>query len=242
VHVIFPLQGSLGPLGQKFGAAAAQNQDLIDLVDAFWKLDEASGSRVDSGPNGLTLTDTGSVGSGAGHVYPTAALFTGSTAQKLGHADDAALQGFATSYTWAAWLKPTSTGTFQAIMSKETPEEYDIYVDHNGGSPRLRVDMSTIVLVGGSGDLAYGSWHLAIVWNDKAAGVTHLQVDNGTVYDSTVHGSVASGTAPFAIGRLATSVAFAASGLYGPEMKFHDVLDASQRPRLWNAGAGLPLY
>ena len=64
---------------------------------AYWRLDETSGSRLDSSGNGHTLTDNNTVTSGAGKVG-TAAVFTRASSERLSRADQPAFEVGAASW------------------------------------------------------------------------------------------------------------------------------------------------
>lgn len=82
---------------------------ITDNIVGYWNLDEASGTRNDSGPNGLHVTastssPTGTTGPGSHN----ATLFTRSNSQYLARATASALQLSGTDFTVCGWVNLTT--------------------------------------------------------------------------------------------------------------------------------------
>lgn len=91
---------------------------LIDNLIAYWKLDETSGTRVDSHSNGLDLTDNNTVGSEAA-VISNGALFASGSSEYLSHAGDALLRP-STNFTLQIWTRLDSTsGTYRVFAHNQ---------------------------------------------------------------------------------------------------------------------------
>ena len=81
---------------------------------SYWKLDEASGTRVDShGPN--PLTPANAPGGAAGKIG-TGCTFNGS--QYLHHPDLIAPLGDE-DFTYTLWFKTTATGVYQGLIGRQ---------------------------------------------------------------------------------------------------------------------------
>lgn len=96
-------------------STATSNTLLLGLV-AYWKLDEASGARIDS-VGGNNLTDNGSTGATTGKIG-NAALFDPALSQNLSIADNASLSiGAGVSLSLSLWIYHTGTGS-RTILNK----------------------------------------------------------------------------------------------------------------------------
>lgn len=105
---------------------------LTTGLTAFWTLDEASGTRVDSSGNGYDLSVGGSAVSSAAGKLNNAASFDGSTVNWLGRANPAlALSGGAV--TISAWVKLNSVSADMGIVGKYAggglADGYKLYFD-----------------------------------------------------------------------------------------------------------------
>lgn len=91
---------------------------LGDNLIAYWKMDEASGTRADATANALNLTDNNTVGSEAG-VINNGAYFQGGSSEYLSHAGDALLRP-STDFTLSMWVRLDSTsGTYRVFAHNQ---------------------------------------------------------------------------------------------------------------------------
>lgn len=102
---------------------------LTDGLLWYYTLEEATGSRADSGPNLLTLSENGTVGNGPG-VISNAADFPGINDNNLAHVFDSVYDLSSTDFTitlWANLTNLTSRRTFLYI-GEGNPSSSDVAV------------------------------------------------------------------------------------------------------------------
>ena len=126
---------------------------LIGLI-AYWRMDEASGTRADIiGSN--DLADTNTVGSAAG-LLGTAADFEASNSEYLSNGLPTGLD-LPTSYTIDCYIRPEAVGGIQILHKRENAAQITIYL--NGNQAALYTDaqvLSTPTLANGS------DYHVAV--------------------------------------------------------------------------------
>lgn len=221
---------------------------LLTSLISYYKMDEASGTRVDSVvASANDLTDNNTVTSAAGKIS-NAGQFTRANSEYLSHADNASLSTGDIDFTWAAWVymdsKPAQT---LYIIDKEGAASTDVeymlrwtdYLDRfdffTGGSSYINVTANTL------GAPSLSTWYLIIVWHDSVANTINIQVNNGTV-DSVGTGGVAPPDT--------TNPVYIGARTNGGPSNFWDgridevgfwkrVLTATERTNLYNGGAGV---
>lgn len=120
-HLYYPRMNQTRQINaHRFAAAGGGGGPLLTGLAAWWKLDEASGTRADSHTNGLDLTDNNTVGSATG-VVSDAADFVSANSEYLSVADNAALD-FTTAFAVSFWAKNTSASfaNYQTYFAKGT--------------------------------------------------------------------------------------------------------------------------
>ncbi len=189
--------GRNSPLGNTFGGYAswgtaasgsAYPSAVIAFVPgAYWRMDESSGNLTDSSGNGNTATANGGLTySQPGALFGnsnTAILFNGTTGY-FSRADTATVDP-ANTLTLLAWIKYTSTGANQCIMSKGAGAFYFGVV---GTSNKLVLGKS------GSPDIVTSTIALDANYHfvaaTKSGTTTHLYIDGvdvtGIVSDQTL--------------------------------------------------------
>lgn len=214
---------------------------LITGLRAYWKLNEASGTRA-SEVNSLTLTDNNTVGSAAGKIG-NAAQFVAASSEYLSHADDA-LFSFTASYTFSLWVYLNSApgaGTQFCLIGKDdgAGREYQIVRDadadswrlYHFGSGGLKIAEKTVVA-------ATSTWYHILADYDSDTQVASIAVNNGAA------GTVASATALtdttsiFALGATSTPSAYL-DGRLDEVGLWARVLTSNERAQLYNGGAGV---
>jgi len=164
---------------------------LLNGLVACWKLDEASGSRVDS-VAGLALTDNDTVTQAAGQVGG-AAQFTAANSEYLSCADSDAWNFTGSAFTLACWVYPDTLPNSAIIASRwSSGGNKEWFLQHTtGGSVRLALSSNGTTDPAANQDavasaaLATGVWHLVIAWYDTADSKAHIRVNNSTVNDAT---------------------------------------------------------
>jgi len=217
---------------------------LLTNLISYWKLDEASGTRVDShGTN--DLTDNGSVGSGTG-IINSAADFESSTPQYLSHSDNSDLSTGDIDFTFACWLKPESVAGNMVIAGKSTAasggEEwilrYNLLADRfrltvQGGSTYTEIDANSF------GFPVVGSWHFVVIWHDSVNNLVGISVNAGTPDTASHTAGVNDGSGPFQIGKYPNDPSQYWDGLVDEAGFWKRVLTSQERTDLYNSGSGL---
>lgn len=237
-HIVIPAMPGLRVHAPR-GTAAASSL-LTDLV-AYWKLDETSGNRADSGPNGLSLTDSGSVGYTTGK-QGNAAVFDG-TAKYLGRTSDAYTQTGDIDFTLAGWFRAANTNegmlvTRDLYLAREYNLQWGLAPGWATFSVWDATDARRMAHVTG---LTHSTWYYVVAWHDAAENTVNLQINNGTVAStSMVNAAKAAGTCEFRVGARAY---VASEGYFNgtiDEVGFWKrVLTADERTALYNSGNGV---
>jgi hypothetical protein len=234
-------------------AGAPAGTGLLTNLTCFWKMDEASGNRLDL-VSGQTLTPNGAPGTGTGLVYSTVADLEFSSSQYFSRASEATLQlSTDTSFTIAVWVKLESKDSFDndiftkdgAGVANNNSCEYGLIMDNAGynryaftvgnNSANARVPANTF----GSPGLA--AWHMLVAWH--AGGATDqigISVNAGAADTAAWTGGTFAGSGPLNVGAVVGG-ARCFDGLIGPVMFWKNrVLSPADITLLYNGGAGLP--
>ncbi len=218
---------------------------LTDSLISYWKLDEASGNRVDAhGSN--TLTSNNSVLSGTGLVYSTAADFESTTPQWLSITDNASLSTGNIDFTLAAWVNFESLGANREIAGKitiGTGLEYSLYYYNPAQRFAWRATSAdgfanyTEVQANNFGAPLINTWYFIVAWHDATANTLNIQVNNGTPNSTAYSVGAYDSTFPFRIG--SNGIDEHMDGRIAPVMFWKKVVPSDEKNQLWNAGAGL---
>jgi hypothetical protein len=161
---------------------------------AYWKLDEASGVALDSGPNGLTLTDTNTVGAAAGQING-ARLFVAAQSESLSRADTAVLRGGDHDWAWAMWVNLATKGTVRSFVTKRSGASYEYQVYYSSTLDRFAVYCNGVDLrPAGFAAVVAGAWYHLYAQYDAAANLLGLSV-NGAALATAALASGGSATA-----------------------------------------------
>lgn len=85
------------------GGGAAPN-DFLNGLMGHWKGDEASGNAIDAHVLGLDLTDTNTVTTNTGLIYPTVRQFTAANSERFLRSAESLLKGGDFDFTFATWF------------------------------------------------------------------------------------------------------------------------------------------
>ncbi len=218
---------------------------LLPTPVAYWKLEEPSGTRMDSlGSN--HLTDNNTVTQAAGkQAY--AAQFTAANSEYLSIADNTDLSVGNIDFTVAFWVYLDDIGSTHDFINRYNiagQRSYDIYfttgagfnfaVSDNGVSnPTVLVTAATF------GAPAAGVWYCVICWHDAANNIVGISV-NG-IQDTAAHTTGAfDGTSEFQIGGINGSGA-PHNGRIDEVGFWKVVLSAQERADFYNGGLGITL-
>jgi hypothetical protein len=220
---------------------------------AFWKLDEASGSRAEQ-VGGYTLTDNNSVPSATGLVYGTVAEFDGvGGPHYLSRADNAALSGGDRDFTVAAWVNLDNLTIGYNVLGKGDGNgyEYGMLLDQGNNRWRWKVASASAEVnttftddgggSGGGNGPSAGTWYLLIGWHDSVNNQIGIATSNNslTAYTTAYSAGVWDSGGDFNIGRVSSYFPNYMVGRIGPVMFWDRVLTSQDRTDLYNAGAGV---
>lgn len=221
---------------------SGRRSSLLDGLVAYWKLEEASGTRVDATGRGNDLTDNNSVGQAAGKVG-NAASFVAASSQYLSRASTADLSVGTSSVTLAGWMKFTTVASVRTLLGKYelNQQEYTLDYSESVGTFRFLVSnngSANTVLTSSFGAASAGAWYFVCVWRDATAQTINLQINGGAIASvSYTSPSIYSGTAGFGIGGL-TYPGNYQDGQIDEVGIWKRVLTAAERTALYNGGAG----
>lgn len=218
---------------------------LNDNLIAYWKLDEASGSRADSHSTN-TLTDSTSTGSAAGKIGLAADFELGSN-NFLTIADNVDLSTGDIDFTMTCWLNMESQAAIAYILGKYNTTGNQraytlVYVD---STDRLtwRVSNNGTAVVDTTADnfgaVPTATWMFVVMWHDATANAIGIQVNNGTANTTAHTTGVFDGTSAFQIGARVGSTTDDYDGLVDEVGFWKRILTADEKTALYNAGAGL---
>jgi len=223
---------------------------LTNSLQAYWKLDEASGSRADShGSN--TLTDNNTVTQAAGKIG-NAAQFTRANSEYLSIADNAALSTGNIDFTVAAWvyLDSKPAGDFLYIATKSSTVgpvvEFNLY--YNVATVDRFVfeifnnppSISRVATANNFGAASLGAWYHVVGWHDSVNDLVGISVNAGTANTTATSGTAPGDTAgAFELGRYGALASRYHNGRIDEVGFWKRVLTADERTALYNGGAGL---
>jgi hypothetical protein len=217
---------------------------LTDNLVAYWKLDEASGTRADSvGSN--TLTDINTVTSATGKIN-NAGQFTKSNNEALSIANNTDVQLGDIDWTVTAWVYLDSEPGQMDIISKATgfstgTREFELmylsdrFVLNTGGF------ISPVATADNFGAVSTSTWYFIVAWHDAAGNTINISVNNGTANSTATSGSFGTqGSGEFTIGSYNANqtTLWTYDGRIDEVGLWKRVLTSQERTDLYNSGAG----
>lgn len=208
-----------------------------DLV-AYWRLDEASGTRYDA-VGTSHLSQTNGVGQADGKLGK-AASFVAANSQYLSCADNTALSMGDIDFTIAAWAYLDSGGVSRAILCKGP----DVAANAQEFSVWVGLDYRPVFTVANNINqtgcisptiLSLSEWFLIVAWHDSINNQTVIQVNNGTPTTASRTGGSWDSGASFRIG---TDSNRHIDGRIDNVSLWKRILTADERTSLYNSGAG----
>ena len=237
-----PLRGALAPLT----LTSKVPSSLVNGLLAYWKLEEASGSRADSAGSN-TLTDNNTVTQGAGKIG-NAAQFTAANIEYL-NKTGTTFKFAGVDFTAAAWVNPTSLASagsdsgrgIMRSLSGDTTGDWSMGVVANGG---IRLyhwqsngnDTTGKRLSVSSGLTPLSTWtHLVY---RRSSGVYTLWV-NGVSQSFTVAATLTGwGNVGFEMGRNFPQAVYSWDGLIDEAAIWDRGITDAEIATLYNSGAG----
>lgn len=224
---------------------SSSSSTLNTSLISYWKLDEASGTRVDSEPTGTArnLTDNNTVDSTNG-IISNAALVIRANSESLSVADNVDLSvGIGESFSISAWVWMVSTNTRNMFVTKTSSlgDEYGLEW-HDVGQWHFWfcTNGSQYFWVTNATQAANATWfHLAASFNAGTKAMS-LSVNAGTAATWTQTTSPDTGGAPFYIGayRGVGGGGIFQDGRIDEVGFWKKVLSASEITELYNSGSG----
>lgn len=170
---------------------------LSGTLVGYWSHDETgTGTRADSTPNGLTLTNNNSCTNATGALN-NATGFVAASSQYLSRASESLLQTGDTDWHLSVWVYSDSFGADRIIGSKSG--EWLLYCT-SGGEPKLYIDGFSKLLSWGA-NLSTATWYNITVWYDSAGNTVGMTVNNGTPVTSSHTWTNAATTDPVYFGQ-----------------------------------------
>lgn len=236
--------GSLHTVNKYTGSSTVVNTasatSLTESLVAYWKLEEASGTRNDAvGTN--HLTDNNTVTQATGKVG-NAAKFTVANSEFLSIADNTVVSTGDIDFTIAGWFYLDSKTDYRGLLGKDNgvQQDYGIYYDlafdrlifyvFDNASNYAEVRASAL------GSPATGTWYFIVAWHDSVANTINIQINNGTVNSTSHSAGVKDSTAPFWIGRDGATYM---DGRIDAVGFWKRILTTAEKTILYNQGDGL---
>jgi len=224
-------------------------EGLLTNLEAFWELEEASGTRFDAHTNGIDLTDNNSVGQQVPGLVGNAASFNFAFARYLRHAHDANIAFGDEAFTVLAWVNLDSLGAVHMVIDyglssgQERRHYYSLRIEANDrasfGVSRGGVGEDTRVEATTFGVLSTGIWYLLAGFHDPVADEVGVSVNAGVI-DTAVHtfGSLSDPAAALGIGVRGNMNGFYLDGDMDQPAIYREFLDVTKMNAILNSGAG----
>ena len=222
---------------QVSAASSTLNTDLI----SYWKLDETSGTRVDSEPTGTAqnLTDNNTVGYTNG-VQSNAANLITANSEYLSRSDSADLSVGDISFSYSVWVNFGATNSDKTVLCKSAAGNADEYgIDIVSGKPRFWIANGTTYRIVQTGTgVPQNAWTFIVGWHNADDNTVNISINNGTPTSASTSGTAPdSGGAGFRIGSYAPSYTYITAFI--DEVGFWKrILTSSEITELYNSGAG----
>lgn len=202
---------------------------------SYWKLGEASGTRVDShGSN--DLTDNNTVLSAAG-ILGDAADFEYANSEYLNHTDNTDLSTGDIDFTFACWIKAETLPGSTVFACKGGFGALEWFLDCNNGT-NIRFVISGLQTVTSTGTISTGNWYFVVAWHDATANTINLQINDGSVDTLSSVTGPTDGAGDFYLGFLGDFGMYW-DGLIDEAAFWKRTLTSGERTEIYNSGAGL---
>lgn len=218
---------------------AGKRSLLLDNLVAYWKLEEASGTRVDATGRGNDLTANNSPGNAAG-VQGNALSVVQASSQSLTRAVSSDLLLGDTDYTVTAWLNATQITNNKGVVGNgdgASTWDYQIYIDTSSIRASItRNGAAGAVLTWGTPIVA-GTWYFVVMTYTVATRFLRLSVDNGTMLAADNAGAHNQTGTTFSIGRRPQGSSSMAGSIDEVGV-WKRILTSAEITALYNSGAG----
>lgn len=240
------------------GAGEAEsNVDFTNTLEytliAYWNADELSGDLLDD-KDSHDGADVNTVGTAAG-IINTARDFVAASLERFQVADHADLRSGVGDWAMDGWLYPSPSGTYhiagKGLSVINANFDWQLFIVAttvtfrvSNGSTAFDVNASTAATV--------GAWNYFYIQFDSATGKPGISLNNGTLAETTITGSINSVAQPLHFGcRFASTPFF--NGRLDEMSRYNRKLTVDERGSRYNGGSGntrpfdsgssiLPLY
>lgn len=236
ILAIVIVAAALAPL---FNAQPVHADSLSTDLVAYWKLDEESGTRLDSF-GGHDLSDNNGVGNElTDALIGRAASFSAASSQYLSTADTTDLSASGADLgdmTFTAWARLADKSAYRYIISKSATTEY--YIDYNPSQDRFRFGWGdNYVWADALGSPSVDTWYFIVGWYDSVGNTVNIEI-NGLSDSANAGAFDPSGNGSFLIGWQGTQ-GYYMDGLIDEVGVWRRMLTSDERAQLYNDGAGL---
>lgn len=211
---------------------------------AYWKLDEASGNRLDSvGSN--TLTSNNGVTQAVGKIS-NASQFAAASSQYLSITDNPSLSTGNIDFTITAWVKLSSTAASRTVAAKRDgsgSREWNLVYNQATGKFRFATfDATGNANAGAVEDttaISAGTWYYVVAWRDSAADRLYIQVNNNAAtfaLENLSGTNPVDSTSSFRIGGIDNPVSTFMDGIVDEVGFWKKILSAQERTDLYSNG------
>lgn len=217
---------------------------LLTSLISYWKLDEVSGTRVDShGTN--DLTDNNTVGSTTGKIN-LAGSFIAANTEFLSRASNSDFQTGNIDYTFTLWVNIASKPNYMGFITKDDINasreylvDYDVVSDRFAFANGTGLNILNTILANNLGSPSAATWYFIVAWQDVTGNSVNIQVNDGTVDTATRSGTPGTGASAFQLGAFASAgLPLPVDGLIDEVGFWKRILTAQERTDLYNAGNG----
>lgn len=217
---------------------AAGFDPLRTGLAAFWKLDEASGTRVDAvGTSHLSDNNTVTQAAGKGG---NAAQFVAANSEYLSCASNALVQTGDIDFSLAGWVYHDTLPGLQTYVARSQGGAQEYHLRSNSGSLNFQV-LSGTTLVGSishGSALSAATWYFWCAYHDSVNNLVGLSINAGVPATAATTGPMATQNIPITLGARGALDNFLNGRLDNVGL-WRRVLTAAERTRLYNGGAGL---
>lgn len=223
------------------------NQTLLGGLAAYWKLDEASGARVDSVSTN-NLGSTNSVGSAAG-IISNAAYFQSASTQYLGVAASTVISVGSYDFSFAGWVKLIDKTAQHTIISQydAADSKRSFFLLYNNTGDRFQFNVSSNGIASASqaantlGSPSTNTWYFVYAYYDQQAASIGISVNNGNVDSTSSANGVFKADTPMTVGgnyNGGSGIGSLMNGYIDELGYWKRKLSARELAILYNSGAG----
>jgi hypothetical protein len=225
-------------------ALLTKRSSLLTGLVAYWKLDEASGTRFDSAGSNH-LTDNATVTQAAG-IISNAAEFTAANSESLSILDNAALSMGDIDFTVDAWVYLTDKTAIRAVLAKwnNSANHREYLLWYNNSTDRFIFSVSNdgtaqgVATADNLGSPSLNTWYYIHAEHDAALDKIRISVNNGTPNETAWTTGVLDSDSTFRIGANSQNIQHF-NGRIDECGVWKRLLSAVEKASRYNGGAGL---